>query len=422
MPLIMMGVRQCGKTYALLKLGREHYKNTAYFNFEDDPRLNAIFEPNADPERIIRELVITGKTKIVPGDTLVIFDEIQFCNRALTSLKYFCENARGYHIACAGSLLGLMLSKPYSFPVGKVNMIHMRPMCFKEFLLAVDEDADVEYIDGLKNNEKVLDIVDLRLKHQLAMFAAVGGMPAAVKKWAETTDIVKVDKILSDILESYRQDFAKHASECLPKLTEIWESIPNQLARDNNRFVFGHVKTGYRAKDLEDSLRRLIDAGIVHKVRIIDKPAVPLSTNASAANFKIYLTDIGLLRRLANLPPNYFTDMNPVMKNIRRSAAENLALCELLNEADGGRLYCWRSGNKAEVDFVAQIDYTVIPIEVKAGNDNRSKSLREYAGRYSPALSVYASMGSLKHGDALNLPLYMLWKISDYVPKRADSD
>jgi predicted AAA+ superfamily ATPase len=343
----------------------------------------------------------------------MIFDEIQFCNRALTSLKYFCEEAPEYHIAGAGSLLGVLTSKPYSFPVGKVDRLKMGPMCFKEFLLANSEEMLVEYIEKNDPTEKLTDPFASRLKRYLDHYFAIGGMPAVVESWVKEKDIEKVEKILGGIIKDYTNTFSKHAPASLTKLMLIWRSIPLQLAKENKKFMFGHVKTGQRAKDLEDALEWLIDAGFVHKVIKIDKPEVPLSMNVDITNFKIYLADVGIFRKMADLPPNFSFNIDKKFDIYRGAVAENFVLNELI-ASTGKTPYYWRSQYDAEVDFITQVGLEAVPIEVKAGG-GRAKSLSEYVERYSPKVAITASTHSGKSGIVDSIPLYLAWRIIDYV-------
>jgi len=415
-PLLLEGVRQCGKTYALKEFGKKNYKDVAYFDFEDVPSLCDIFQPDLDPYRIITQLSLRLGRKIEPGSTLIIFDEVSFCNRALTSLKYFCDNAPEYHIVCAGSLLGVKLSKPNSFPVGKINRLKMQPMSFKEFLLANSEDLLVEYIDANDPTVKLSEPVIDKLETYLNYYFVIGGMPEAVSSWIKDKDIQKVDTILDTIIEDYRDDFSKHASEHLNKLTLIWESIPIQLARENKKFIFGHVKTGARSEDLEDALQWLINAGLVHKVKKIDHPRLPLPMDADNKNFKLYLADIGILRRMVKLQPDFSFNKDKELDLYRGMVAENYVLNELI--ASSGEVpYYWRSDNIAEVDFVAQMGWAVVPIEVKAGS-NRSKSLTEYIKKYSPRAAALVSTQSGESGVVSSIPLYAAWRITDHLVER----
>ena len=414
-PLIIKGVRQCGKTWLLKEFGASFYEDVAYFNFEGNDALGERFENDLDVVRIITELGILRKKAIKPRTTLVIFDEIQYCNRALTSLKYFYENAPEYHIICAGSLLGLSLSKPLSFPVGKVNLMTLFPMNFLEFLLANGEEMLCEHLQGLKPNKKVSALFAEKLENYLRIYYVTGGMPEAVETWIRTKDIELLETVQQQIINSYQLDFAKHAPhKDIPKLSAIWRSIPLQLSKENTKFIFGQVKKGWRAKDLEDALEWLISAGLVYKVTKIEKPSVPLSSYADQTFFKLYLCDVGLLRKMANLSAGYILKRNDNFREFKGAMAENYVLCELINQYEADWFY-WRSGNTAEVDFILMHDTNIIPIEVKSERSNKAKSLAEYRKKYNPEISVKTSMKNLAGGEVRQIPLYLVWQIGKYL-------
>ena len=416
-PLLLEGVRQCGKTYILKEFGKRNYDDVAYFTFEDNPELSDIFEQNLDTKRIIDTLSIIHSKKVVPGNTLLILDEIQLCGRALTSLKFFCENAPEYHIACAGSLLGVMLSKADSFPVGKVNRMKMFPMNFKEFLLANSEELLVEHLDDDSTSYEVIpEPLITKLNTYLDYFFLVGGMPAAVSSWISEKDVEKIDIILGDIIKDYRDDFAKHSTESLTKLTLIWNSIPIQLAKDNNKFIFSHVKTGARSKDLEDALEWLVNAGLVHKVKRIDSPKVPLSMFGDNTCFKVYLMDVGILRKMTGMPSSFIFSRDKSHDAFRGVATENYVLNELISSTDDVPYY-WKSGGIAEVDFVIQVDDVVVPIEVKSGS-NKSKSLVEFIKKYEPGIAVITSGRTNNDGIVTYVPKYIIWNLKKYIQKR----
>lgn len=415
-PLILKGVRQCGKTYILNEFGKANYNEVAYFNFEGNPALAERFEQDLDPKRIIMELGVLSGKKIKPESTLIIFDEIQFCNKALTSLKYFHEQAPEYHIVCAGSLLGITLSKPLSFPVGKVDFLTLRPMSFYEFVFANDEPMLLEYIEKLNANTPVPQMFADKLITLLKTYYVTGGMPEAVAKWIESKDVAEVERIQDVILGSYELDFAKHAPATdFPKLSLIWKSIPDQLAKENGKFVYGHVKPGARAKDLEDAMQWLISSGMVYKVCKIEKPAIPLSAYSNQSYFKLYMSDIGLLRKMSRLPASSIFEESILYSEFKGALTENYVLGELVN-LHGDVPYYWKSGNTAEVDFVAQFDEKIVPIEVKASTNVKARSLGVYREKYKPEVSVRTSMLNVKKDDGLlNLPLYMLWTIKKLI-------
>lgn len=415
-PLILKGVRQCGKTYILNEFGKDNYEDVAYFNFEGNPALAERFEQDLDSKRIIMELGILSGKKINPGSTLIIFDEIQFCNKALTSLKYFYEQSSEYHIVCAGSLLGITLSKPLSFPVGKVDFLTLRPMSFYEFAIASGETMLLEYIDKLLVKAPIPQIFADKLTTLLKTYYVTGGMPEVVSKWIESRDVSEVERIQDVILSSYELDFAKHAPAVdFPKLSLIWRSIPDQLAKESGKFVYGQIKPGARAKDLEDALQWLISAGMVYKVCKIEKPAIPLSAYSNQSYFKLYMSDIGLLRRIARLPAASIFEESTLYSEFKGSLTENYVLSELVNLHEDVPYY-WKSGNTAEVDFIVQFEGEIVPIEVKASTNVKARSLGVYREKYKPELSVRTSMLNLKYDEGLlNIPLYMLWIIDKFV-------
>jgi len=408
-PLIIKGVRQCGKTYLLKEFGKNYYEDFVCFNFEGNSLLQNVFEKDLNTERIITELSVIRKKAILPQKTLIIFDEIQFCNSALTSLKYFCENAPEYHIAAAGSLLGIALSKPLSFPVGKVDFHTLYPLNFYEFLLANGEDLLCEQLEDLPIAKLVPAAFAEKLEEHLKSYYICGGMPEAVDNWVAEKNIEKLDIILQKILDSYELDFAKHApAKEFPKLSAIWHSVPAQLARENGKFIFSHVKKSLRAKDLEDALEWLLSAGMVYKVAKIEKPFMPMSSYADFSYFKLYMSDIGLLRRMSKLPAMAFLESSDIFKEFKGAVTENFVLCELVNKS-GEIPFYWKSGNMAEVDFVVQSGMDIVPIEVKSSDNTRTRSLAEYSKKYSPNRTVITS---LRNAGGNYVPLYLLWNSS----------
>ncbi len=414
-PLIVNGVRQCGKTFILESFADTCYEDKAYFNFEKDSSLAEIFENNYDTERIILELSLVHGKAIKSESTLVIFDEIQECSRAITSLKYFCENAPQYHIACAGSLLGIHLKKT-SFPVGKVDLITMYPMSFSEFVRAMGEEMLADFIDDYSRGTKIPEAVGNKYAALLKQYYVVGGMPEAVQAWCDTKDIERVEDIQQTIIDSYEHDFAKHADiKDFPKLTAIWKSIPEQLAKPNNKFIFSHVKKGWRAKDLEDALLWLVNAGLAYKVCKIEKPYMPLSAYKDDTAFKLYLADVGILRKLSRLPASVIIDSSPIYTEFKGALTENFVLNELVKASDDD-IYYWVSGNQAEVDFITQCGVSIVPIEVKAEKNVKARSLAEYRKKYEPEYSVKTSMKNDTSGkEVLNVPLYLISKLNQII-------
>lgn len=414
-PLILKGVRQCGKTYLLKDFGKRYYEETAYFNFEETEALKSVFEKDYDTKRILFELGLhTGKT-IQPGTTLVIFDEIQECGRAITAMKYFCENAPEYHIVCAGSLLGIALQKQLSFPVGKVDFLTLYPMSFQEYLRAGNAETLADYIQNYKKGDTLPEIVSDKLEPLLKQYYVTGGMPEVVETWFRTNSIEQMENVQQAIINSYELDFAKHApAKDFPKLSAIWRSIPEQLAKENTKFIFSHVKKGWRSKDLEDALEWLIGAGLVYKVCKIEKPYIPLSSYADDTSFKLYMADVGILRKLSKLPYEVVLDATPHFREFKGSMTENYVLCEIVQSIDDTAYY-WSSGNTAEVDFVIQSGADIVPIEVKSEKNVKARSLAEYRKKYEPKYAVKTSMKKETSGDeVLNIPLYMISQMEQF--------
>lgn len=420
-PLLLTGVRQCGKTYVLKEFGARYFEDTAYFSFEGNKGLSSVFDYDLNPGRILRELgsIVRGR-EIIPGRTLLIFDEIQACPNAVTSLKYFCEEMRELHIACAGSLLGVSVKRDgISFPVGKVDRLRMYPMTFAEFLCADKETALLEGAGRLDLESELPELYRVPFEKSLKYYYIVGGMPEAVKVWTDTHDFEKVSEVQDNILTDYSSDFAKHAPKTdIPKLGWIWDSIPKQLAKDNNKFVFSHVKEGKRSSELEDALEWLADAGLVHRLEMVSNPELPLSFYANSTFFKVYMADVGLLRRKSGLSHKTILEEPELYQTFKGALTENYVLNELL--AQGRHPYFWRSGNTAELDFLLENEDRVIPIEAKANVNTRAKSYRQFCTKYKPPLGFKFSMknvGDHRTGEThtYSIPLYLIWKLERYL-------
>ena len=423
-PLLLRGVRQCGKTYLLKEFGRLYYDDVAYFNFEGAPSLSEKFVRDLHAKRIIKELGIMRNKTIEPQKTLIIFDEIQLCGKALTALKYFCEDAPEYDIVCAGSLLGVALSEKTSFPVGKVEFLTLRPLGFYEFLLADGKELLAEYLrgddsgsDDFSNDNSragTFDVVAFEdeLREKLLDYYIVGGMPEAVDKWIATGyNLEKTETVQQYILDSYEADFAKYApANGFPKLSAIWRSIPAQLSKDNQKFMFSQVRDSWRAKDLEDALEWLVGAGLAYKVAKIELPSIPLSAYADLTFFKLYMCDVGLLRKLSGLPASVIYDNSKAYREFKGALAENFVLCELMNQYRETPFY-WKSSSSAEVDFVVQEEAEIIPIEVKAKRASHARSLNEYCKKFSPKRAFVISMENKEN----TIPLYLMWKFREII-------
>jgi uncharacterized protein len=412
-PLILQGARQVGKTYVLKQFGQAFFENTAYFNFEKQPGLKQFFAETKEPREIIESLTLVNAAPIHPQRTLIIFDEIQECNDALNALKYFNEEAPEYKIACAGSLLGVAMARGASFPVGKVNFMNLHPLSFAEFLAAADPPL-FAYLDSLEKIEPIPDIFFNPLKEKLKMYFISGGMPEAVIALLEFRDVGATQEALQNILNAYRLDFSIHVeNKDIQKIFHIWDSVPSQLARENNKFLYQTIKTGARAREYEDALNWLVNAGLVCKIHASSKPALPLSAYDDLSSFKVYLQDVGLLRRLSQLDPTVYGEGNRLLTEFKGMLSENFILSGLLRQFEGLPRY-WRSGNKAEVDFLIQYQNKVIPVEVKSDENIKSRSLIVYRQNFSPELCLRFSLRNLRKEEGfLNLPLFMV----DYTSK-----
>lgn len=410
-PLILKGVRQVGKTWILKEFGRQFYDNVAYFNFDENPELKQFFQITKDPNRILQNLMLASSQRIEPEKTLIIFDEVQDCPEVINSLKYFCENAPQYHIASAGSLLGISLVKPSSFPVGKVNFMQIDPMSFTEFLLANGDENLVEYLQSVESIEPIPEAFFNPLSEKLKMYYVTGGMPESVLMWTQARDVNAMQEALSAIIEAYERDFAKHPETAeFPKISMIWKSIPSQLARENKKFLYKVVKEGARAREYEDALQWLVDARLVHKVFRSSAPGLPLSAYDDLSAFKIYLVDVGLLRRLSQLAPTAFGEGNRLFTEFKGALTENFVLQTLLTQFEVMPRYWSQVNPSYEVDFLIQRDNDIFPIEVKAETNTKSKSLKKFKELFGEQvkLRIRFSLDNLKlDGDILNIPLFM---------------
>ncbi|MCQ2515480.1 MAG: ATP-binding protein [Saccharofermentans sp.] len=418
-PLMITGVRQCGKTYVLKELGDQYFENTCYINFEANSNYASVFDFDFDVNRIINELEIIQKTKIIPGKTLLIFDEIQECPKAITSLKYFCENLQELHLVCAGSLLGVALKREnISFPVGKVNRMQMYPMSFKEFVIAMGEERYIKLFEKWDVNRTIPEGYSRPMEQLLKTYLAVGGMPEAVCDYISNKDYQTVVEIQNEILSDYADDFSKNAPVTeIERLRMIWESIPKQLTKDNNKFVFSHVKEGKRAHELEAALGWLKSAGLIQVLELVKNAEIPLSLNADATYFKVYMSDVGLLsRRLGVSIDDYLSD-NGTLKTSKGAIIENYVMNELLNQKK--MPYYWKSGNTAELDFIYENDGKVIPVEVKAATNTQAKSYKQFSKKYEPKVGFKSSLKNIASNivngtNTISLPLYLLWNIDFY--------
>lgn len=420
-PLLVLGVRQCGKTYLVKEFGSKEFENMAYINFDGNKGLQSIFDYDFDINRILDEIgsVVLNK-KIIPGKTLLFLDEIQDCPRAIQSLKYFCENLPELHVIAAGSLLGIALKEQgISFPVGKVQRLEMFPMSFEEFVIA---DGGEKYLNGMSKlplGREISELYSVPMQKYLQNYYIVGGMPEAVKIWIQTHDYNQVEEIQNQILKDYADDFGKHTTpDTAIKIKLIWDAIPSQIAKDNNKFIFSHVKEGARAKDLEDALEWLVSAGLVYKLNLVQTPQLPLESMKDNTYFKIYMADVGLLRKKSNV--NYRTILNGDESFIQFKGAfsENYIMSEL--KSLGVSAYFWRTKADAEVDFISDYEGVLFPIEVKSATNTKAKSLQLFCKRFTPKLAFKASLKNV--GDNMmeethiwNIPLYIFFRIKEYI-------
>lgn len=415
-PLLLTGIRQVGKTWLLKHFGKKYFDDTAYFNFERQEELGQFFRTTRDPRRIIDNLSLVHGRAIQPQKTLIIFDEIQESGEALNSLKYFCEEAPEYAVACAGSLLGVAFGHDKSFPVGKVDFLQVYPVTFSEFLS--EEAPDLySYLEQIDKPEPIPEIFFNPLCEKLKMYFISGGMPEAVATLLGARDTNATQAVLQSVISSYQLDFSKHVEKKdIPKINYIWNSLPSQLARENKKFLYQAVRPGARAREYEDALLWLSNAGLVTKVYCSEKPGIPLTAYDDLTAFKVYLPDVGVLRRLSLLDPVAFSEGNRMFTEFKGALTENYILSGLTGQFEPIPRY-WRSGNKAEVDFLIQYRNQVIPVEVKSDENIRSKSLAYYKKEYTPGLSVRFSLRNLKKDEGLiNIPLFMV----DYARKIID--
>lgn len=407
-PLIIRGARQVGKTWLMKEFGASEYASCVYINFDNNERMKVLFEGSLEVDRLITGLELYAGHKIDPENTLLIFDEVQEAPRALTSLKYFNEDAPQYQIVCAGSLLGVALHQGTSFPVGKVEFLDLYPLSFFEFMMAMGKER---YVDLLRKGDFDLatafrqDYIDL-LKH----YYYVGGMPEAVQAFADNRDFNEVRDIQRRILEAYEQDFSKHApNEAVPRIRMLWNSIPAQLAKENKKFIYGLIKEGARAREYELAMLWLTDCGLVHKVHRVTTPSLPLKAYEDLKAFKLFLVDVGLLSCMVGLRQDVLLDGNELFKEFKGALTEQYVL-QQLKTIKGLSIYYWTADRgTAEVDFVIDNGNDVIPVEVKAEQNLQAKSLKVYREKFQPKLSIRTSMADYKREEwLLNLPLWTI--------------
>jgi predicted AAA+ superfamily ATPase len=408
MPLVFLGARQVGKTYLLQEFGRQEYRQMVYINFERSEKMQNTFLQNLDPKRLISEFELYSEIKITPEDTLIVLDEIQAAPRGITSLKYFCEEAPEYQIIAAGSLLGVKHHKGESFPVGKVNYLHLHPMSFYEFLLAMDKTGLARILD-----EKIWSALPSfadQMKEYLKYYYYVGGMPKAVAAFAENRDWGKVRTIQNEIMSTYRDDFSKHApKEIVPRINMVWDSVSAQLSKQNKKFIYGVMKEGARAKDFEMAIQWLTDAGLLHKVYNLSKPALPLNAYQELSAFKLYLNDVGLLGAMSALKSKTLIDGNTLFTEHKGALTEQFVF-QQLHLLENFPLYYFSPDSHLEIDFVLQNeDDDIIPLEVKAEENLKAKSLKTFCEKYTPQTAIRTSLSDYRTENWMtNVPLYII--------------
>jgi len=407
-PLIIRGARQVGKTWIMKEFGKTYYEKFAYINFDNNERMENLFSGNFDISRIITALQIEAGVTIQADSTLIIFDEVQEVPRALTSLKYFCENAPQYHIVAAGSLLGVALHPGTSFPVGKVEFMELFPLNFIEFLNATGNE---NLINPLETNDfELITSFKGRYIDLLKQYYYIGGMPEVVSRFIETKDYTKVREVQNRLLMAYEQDFSKHApNETVPRIRMLWASIPTQLAKENRKFVYGLIRQGARAKEYELAMQWLLDCGLIYKVGRITKPDMPLMAYQDFNAFKLFILDVGLLSAMSGLDIKSLLEGNSIFEEFKGALTEQYVLQQLITNKDITPFYWAAEKSTGEIDFIFQCGRDIVPIEVKAAENLQAKSLKNYCLKYGPKYAIRTSMSDFRKEEWLiNLPLYAI--------------
>jgi predicted AAA+ superfamily ATPase len=411
-PLVLNGARQVGKTYSLKHFGKTSYEKMAYLNFEKDEKLAQYFEGTLDPKQLIKIISIHTDIEIEPDNTLVIFDEIQNCPKALNSLKYFCEEANEYHVVTAGSLLGVKTAGDKGFPVGKVNFLHLYPLTFFEFLSALGHEKTRQFLEEYNSFDPLPNPMHEKLIQLLKFYFYIGGMPEAVAEYAKTEKLNVVREIQLEILNAYEKDFSKHAPPHeIMKITTVWRQVHRQLAKENKKFIFAAIRKSARGRDYEEAIQWLLDGGLIHKNYLVETPKFPLSAYADMNVFKIFLLDVGLLGAQSNLSPQTIIDGDLLFTEFKGALTENYVVQELIATKHKDPYY-WTSEGTAEVDFLIEGEHEIYPLEVKAGASQKKKSLLLYNQKYKPSKLLRTTTMNIKHdGDIYNYPLYMISRL-----------
>ncbi|MCF7859728.1 MAG: ATP-binding protein [Candidatus Cloacimonetes bacterium] len=406
-PLLLQGARQVGKTFIIEQFGKTEYAELIKLNFEQNPGLRSLFQAELKPEKIITNISLYLGKKIKTDNTLIFFDEIQVAPEALTSLKYFQEEAPAYHIIAAGSLLGVSVGKKNSFPVGKVNFLTMYPMTFSEYLIASGEEMIVENLHSKNDYSALPNIIHEKLLKHIKMYLFLGGMPEVLQDYLQNQDISSVREKQNDILEAYNRDFSKYTPKNNAiKISEIWQSIPYQLAKENKKFKYNAVKKKARASTYDQAIEWLRKAGLVNVVYNLKKPRLPLGGYADHAKFKLYFLDTGLLSAMLKLTSDIILKPTELFSEYNGAFIENFVASELINNGYKD-LYYWKYNNSAEVDFIINRNNQILPVEVKSGLNRNLRSLRSYAEKYNPELIIRCSPRNfVQQGNFINMPLY----------------
>lgn len=420
-PLILNGARQVGKTYALTTFAKAHYENYVYLNFEKDQQVGQYFQDSIDPIQLIKLLAIHSNTRIEPNKTLLIFDEVQENPRALNSLKYFCEEAPEYHVATAGSLLGVKLAKDHGFPVGKVNFLHMYPLSFYEFLSAINQLQLREYLENYTGFEPLPEPLHKQALDFLRYYFYVGGMPEAVTTYIQTDDLQEVRSIQVDILDAYERDFSKHApADQVMKISTVWTQIHRQLAKENKKFIFSAIKQSARGRDYEEAIQWLMNAGLIYKCYHLSTAKLPLSAYSDFNTFKLYALDVGLLGALSNLAAKTVITQNELFVEFKGALTENY-VAQTLKMTPRAELYYWTSAGIAELDFIIEQEGQIFPLEVKSGASTKNKSLIEFGKKHIETTLFRTSTLNLGvNRNVYNYPLYLLENFPPIISSQKD--
>jgi len=414
-PLIIKGARQVGKTWLMKEFGKNYYENYAYINFDNNERMKTLFSGDFDIDRIIQGLKIETNTNIEKEKTLIIFDEVQEVPTALSSLKYFYENAPEYNIIAAGSLLGIALHEGTSFPVGKVEFMSLTPLNFNEYLLAIGEENLNQLI--LEQDFKLLEIFKDKIINYLKEYMYIGGLPEVVSTYITNKDFAEVREIQKRLLESYENDFSKHApNNIVTRIRDVWNNIPSQLGKENKKFIYGLIKEGARAREYEIALSWLIDCGLIYQVNRVNNSKIPLPAYQDFNAFKLYLLDVGLLTAMTRIDDKTILEGNEIFEEFKGSLTEQYVLCQLKQCTELEVFYWTSDTGSAEVDFITQIGRNNIPIEVKASENLQAKSLKSFVQKYNTKINVRTSMSDYrKENWLINIPLYSIGNIEKII-------